>query len=120
MFVPRLSLSLSNPVDSPFLSRKTTTYPLSIPCTMAAVGEIEYIRSIPIHIKAPEIQPLIQAYVGIHVGTRHQKLTTHTLCTRSWYSSCFSLFILPLFPDTWRVPGRYRTSSCQNHRTAGN
>ena len=35
------------------------------------VGEIEYIRSIPIHIKASEIHPLIQAYVGIHVGTRN-------------------------------------------------
>ena len=94
-----------------FLSRRATTYPLSISCAISVVGEIENIQSsIPIHIKASEIHPLIQAYVGIHVGTRHQKLTAYMVSTRSQYSSCFSLFIPLLFLDTWRVPRACRIS----------
>lgn len=91
--------------------------PPAIPYTIAAVGEIECKRSVPIHIKASEIHPLIQAYVGIHVGTRHQKLTAYVLCPRPRYSSCFSLFILFLCPDTWPVLRARKIShpSCQKH-----
>lgn len=94
-------------------SGKTTIHLLSYSCR---VGEIEYIRSIPIHIKASEIHPLIQAYVGIHVGTRNWPSIYICIHVLGILLVSLYLFLLPI--PGYLLPVRYRTPSCQNHDQA--